>query len=353
MGAAPEGSLSLLEGATSPEGSDVVARVFERTERSGSEAYTLRRELLAMCGVVVGDDRCDWGVIARHAHRDESLDGLRNGDVVERGARADRTAWVLRVASDAQWDAAYERADVELAAAREVGARLTTVLDEDYPLNLGFVFNLPPFLFYRGEFDAAADARSVAVVGTRTPTSGGLGRADRMARSLAEHDVTVTSGLALGVDTAAHRAALKAGGRTIAVYGTGITRVYPSSNGELAEEIIAGGGLVVSQFLPTAEPKKWMFKKRNEVTSGISQGTVVIEASKTSGAKMQARLAWEHGKRVFLVDSLVSTQEWAKKMLEEGKAIPVKQVEDVVSRIVPTERLSEASRVLRIRTSML
>ncbi len=132
-------------------------------------APTLRRELLAMCGVVVGDDRCDWGVIARHAHRDESLDGLRNGDVVERGARADRTAWVLRVASDAQWDAAYERADVELAAAREVGARLTTVLDEDYPLNLGFVFNLPPFLFYRGKFDAEADARSVAVVGTRTP----------------------------------------------------------------------------------------------------------------------------------------------------------------------------------------
>ncbi len=140
---------------------------------------------------------------------------------------------------------------------------------------------------------------SVAVVGTRTRLRDGPGAGGTAVRLLAGHHVTVISGLARGIDTAAHQAALHSGGRTIAVLGTGITRCYPPENRVLAEQITQAGALV-SQFWPTRAPGRDTFPRRNVVTSGLSQGTVVIEASQTSGAKMQARLALEH-EEVFLV----------------------------------------------------
>jgi len=164
-----------------------------------------------------------------------------------------------------------------------------------------------------------------------------------MARLLTASGITVVSGLARGIDTAAHQSTLAGGGRTIAVLGNGITRVSPLSNMGLAESIVRSGGLIVSQFLPTANPAQWTFRKRNEVTSGISQGTVVIEASRTSGAKLQARLAHEHGKRVFLIKSLTSAQPWAHEMVEKGWAIEVHTVEEVTKRIVSVERLENIS----------
>jgi DNA processing protein len=124
--------------------------------------------------------------------------------------------------------------------------------------------------------------------------------------------VTVVSGLARGIDTAAHSGALAAGGRTIAVVGTGITRTYPNENTQLCEEIAASGA-VVSQFWPSAPPASYTFPKRNVTMSGIAQGTAVIDASATSGAKMQARYALEHGKKVFLLSSLVKRYEWAER----------------------------------------
>lgn len=169
-----------------------------------------QRDLLALCSLTVANDRCDWGVIARQAHRDRSLDVLLAGEIVESGARADRTAWVVEVKSSDDWAAACERATAEYQAALAAGAHLTTVLDEDYPINLRFVHNLPPFLFYRGRLDADGDARSVAVVGTRSATADGLSKAGRMARLLTEFGITVTSGLALGIDTAAHRSTVDA-----------------------------------------------------------------------------------------------------------------------------------------------
>ena len=117
-----------------------------------------------------------------------------------------------------------------------------------------------------------------------------------MSRLLAGQAATVVSGLAKGIDTAAHCAALDADGRTIAVLGTGITKCYPGENRDLAEAITAGSGVLVSQFWPTSPPSRFTFPRRNVVTSGISQGTIVIEATSTSGAKMQARLALDHGK---------------------------------------------------------
>ena len=135
---------------------------------------SVQRQMLALCSLVSAGDRCDWGVLARQAHRERSLEGLMAGDMLETSARAHTTGWVIKTASPENWTAAWARADSEHRAAAAAGARLTTVLDDDFPLNLRLIHNLPPFLFYRGDLDADRDARSVAVVGTRSATLDGI-----------------------------------------------------------------------------------------------------------------------------------------------------------------------------------
>jgi DNA processing protein len=297
-----------------------------------------QRRLLALCAIRVDGQGVDWSLIARQAQFEEGLDALWAGHVFETSAAAARSLPVLHAALG---DTAplLKRVDAELAAASRVGAGLVTVLDEEYPANLRLVPNLPPFLFHQGAFTAADDL-SVAIVGTRAATEPGILRATRMARTLAERHVTVVSGLARGIDTAAHQATLDAGGRTIAVLGTGITRCYPPENRDLAERITRGGA-VVSQFWPTRPPGKDTFPRRNVVTSGLSQGTVVIEASSTSGAKMQARLAIEHGKKVFLVRSLVTGQQWAQDYVASRGAVEVADVDEVMRQLAPAERVRQ------------
>ncbi len=209
------------------------------------------------------------------------------------------------------------------------GVRLITILDEDYPQNLRLVYNRPPFLWVRGAL-LPTDDRSIAVVGTRKASPEGLAQARVLAEQLAERNVTVLSGLALGVDGAAHEGALAVGGRTVAVLGTGINTIYPAQHAELAGRIVESGGALVSQFWPDAPPTKWSFPMRNVVMSGMGVGTVVIEASKTSGAKMQARLALEHGKRLFLVNTLVMREEWAQNYAKHPGATVIDSVNDVV-----------------------
>lgn len=204
------------------------------------------------------------------------------------------------------------------------------MLDDAYPANLRLVYNRPPFLFVRGDL-RTQDERAVAVVGTRRASPAGREQASRLARELAGNDVTVLSGLALGIDTAAHTASLEAHGRTIAVVGTGIRRGYPAQNRELADRIVAAGGAIISQFWPDAPPTKWSFPMRNVTMSGLGIGTVVVEASSTSGAKMQARLALEHGKRLFLVESLVMHEEWARRYADRPGATVVQSVDDVLA----------------------
>jgi DNA processing protein len=183
-------------------------------------------------------------------------------------------------------------------------------------------------LFYRGTL-RPDDAFSVAVVGTRQATADGLSRAKRMSQLLVGAGVTVLSGLARGIDTAAHQTCLDAHGRTIAVLGSGIRRIYPPENAGLSKQIMEHGA-VVSQFWPDTHPTSYTFPRRNVVTSGMSQGTVVIEASATSGAKMQARLAIEHGKQVFLLHSLVTEREWARKYLQRPRVHEVHDAADIV-----------------------
>jgi DNA processing protein len=300
-----------------------------------------RVDLLAMCRV----PGISWHFVAREAQRPDGLGRLRSGRALEQSAEATRTLAAL-AASD---DLAERQRVVEemLAGAESDGIHLTTVLDDDYPTNLRTIYNLPPFLFYLGTLQPD-DARSVAVVGTRTASPDGINRAERMARLLVEAGVTVLSGLARGIDTVAHRACLDAGGRTIAVLGSGIRRVYPPENAELAKRI-ADSGAVVSQFWPDSAPATYTFPRRNVVTSGMSQGTVVIEASATSGAKMQARLAIEHGKQVFLLHSLVTEREWARRYLQRPRVHEVSDVADILRLLrSPDEQRHRAAELVEL-----
>lgn len=279
--------------------------------------------LLALCRI----RDLDWSFLAREAQRAGGLVRLLAGETTESSAAAGRTVHLLRVHLPSL-DTLMAEATAQVEEARAAGAHLVTVLDEDYPSNLRTVFNLPPFLFYRGDL-RPNDTLAVAVIGTRNASPEGLRRATKMAGLLASSGVTVLSGLARGIDTVAHEAALAAGGRTVAVLGTGILKMYPPENRDLAERIVASGGLVLSQFWPGQHPARYTFPRRNVVMSGLSQGSVVIEAGSTSGAKMQARLALEHGRRVFLLRSLVEEHEWARTYVARG-ALPVETVEDVL-----------------------
>jgi DNA processing protein len=222
----------------------------------------------------------------------------------------------------------------EIRAWQAEGIQVLSVLDEEYPPNLRTIHNRPPLLFVRGAL-TEADVRSIAIVGTRRATSEGLAAAASIAGDLAERGFTVVSGLADGVDSAAHRAALAHDRRTVAVIGTGIRRSYPAKNAELQREI-ASTGAVVSQFWPDAPPTRTSFPMRNIVMSGLSQATVVIEASHASGAKMQARFALEHGRPVFLLESLLE-HEWAREYAERPGAHVVENAADVVGHV---ERLT-------------
>jgi DNA processing protein len=214
------------------------------------------------------------------------------------------------------------------------GVRLVTVLDAEYPENLKLIFNRPPFIWVRGQLESRS-LRAIAVVGTRQATEEGRATAARLARGLAKAHVTVMSGLARGIDTAAHAATLDSGGVTVAVIGTGIlARTYPPENGLLAQRIVESGGAIVSQFWPEAPPRKGNFPLRNVVMSGMAAGTFVVEAAATSGAKMQARIALEHGKRLFLPRRLIEDQEWASRYAARPGVTVVSDVDDILDELV-------------------
>lgn len=300
-----------------------------------------QEDLLTICALRTDKKSVDWSLIARTCQSPEALHVVLGGDIPEDSAIARKNLPILRDAL-LDLDTARERVATELEAASHAGARLVTVLDRDYPANLRMIPNLPPFLFYLGDLEER-DARSAAVVGTRGASEIGMRRAAIMARGLMENDVVVFSGLAKGIDTAAHTATLDAGGRTVAVMGTGIAaKIYPAENKPLAARILDNGGALLSQFWPTSGPATWTFPRRNVVTSGCTMGSIVIEASSTSGAKMQARLAAEHGKLVFLIHSLATSQPWAAKMIAEKKAVEVTKLDDVLSRLGSAERVKQA-----------
>ncbi|MGZ4329074.1 MAG: DNA-processing protein DprA [Solirubrobacteraceae bacterium] len=227
-----------------------------------------------------------------------------------------------------------EAAAAEVAAWEGSGIRLLTVLDPEYPENLRTVYDRPPLIFVAGSL-RPSDARSVAVVGARAASPEGLARARDITEQLASDGYTVISGLAAGIDTEAHTTALRHGGRTIGVIGTGVRRSYPRENAELQRRI-AGDCAVVSQFWPDSPPTATSFLTRNAAMSGLALGTVVVEASHTSGARAQARLALEHGCPVFLPDQLLE-EAWAREFAQRSGAHVVRGPDEITASI---ERLN-------------
>ncbi len=184
-------------------------------------------------------------------------------------------------------------------------------------------------VFLAGEL-TAADGNGIAVVGARKATPRGLGSARAIATHLADRGYTVVSGLAAGIDTAAHTAALNRDARTVAVIGTGLARSYPPQNAALQRRI-ASECAVISQFWPDAPPTRRSFPMRNAVMSGFALATVVVEASDTSGARMQARLALAQGRPVFLLASLIERQAWAKEYANRPGTHVVRDPTDITT----------------------
>lgn len=205
--------------------------------------------------------------------------------------------------------------------------------NSSYPQLLRHISKPPPLLYVRGD-PGCLGMPQIAVVGSRSPTAGGSDNAKNFSRYLAEAGFAITSGMALGVDGAAHRGALAGKGTTIAVLGTGIDRIYPANHQGLAEEIIAGGGALVSEFPLNTGSLASNFPQRNRIISGISCGTVVIEAALKSGSLITARLALEQNREVFAIPGSIHNPlaRGCHRLIREGAKL-VETGQDIVEEL--------------------
>lgn len=219
--------------------------------------------------------------------------------------------------------------DAELERVARTGIKLLTREDVSYPAALAHIPAPPPLLYVRGQI-AAVDAWSIAVVGTRSPTSYGKEVTQRLAGDLAGAGLTIVSGLAIGVDTLAHRSALEQGGRTIAVLACGADLVYPERNQALADEICAAGA-IVSEFPLGTKPTPQMFPVRNRLISGLALGTLVVEAAYGSGALITVEYALEQGREVFAVPGSIFSKmsQGTNALIRNGAAIAT-QAQDIL-----------------------
>lgn len=206
----------------------------------------------------------------------------------------------------------------------DYGCEALTPDDADYPVCLSQIYNRPAVLYVRGSLSGLDDSLAIAMVGTRRPTEYGLKAADFIAGGLAEKGAVIVSGLAKGIDTASHTAALRVGGRTIAVLGCGIDICYPSENKELMELIVRYGGAVVTEFPPGEQPLRFHFPVRNRVISGLSSGVVIVEGTRRSGSLITANHAYSQNRDVFAVpgDIFSETSEGPNYLLSQhAKAV--------------------------------
>ncbi|TRZ48901.1 DNA-protecting protein DprA [bacterium] len=219
--------------------------------------------------------------------------------------------------------------DQEFEAAKKLDIRIISQDDADYPLNLKNIFDPPIVLYVKGQLKKE-DNVSIAIVGSRRASYYGLSSAERFARDLSAKGFTVISGMARGIDTYAHKGALKQKGRTIAVMGSGFNHIYPEENKKLAEEI-ARNGAVISEFPFDAEPLKAHFPRRNRVISGLSLGTLVVEAARNSGALITADFALEQGREVFALPGKVDSSNsfGTNELIKQGAKL-VSSAQDIL-----------------------
>jgi DNA processing protein len=227
----------------------------------------------------------------------------------------------------------------------DAGAVLITRSDERYPPRLGEIYDPPIVLFARGRVEILAEPM-IGVVGTRRPTTYGTAVTERIAADLARSGLVISSGMARGIDTAAHQGALEAGGGTVAVFGCGVDVVYPAENRKLASQL-AEKGLLLSEFPMGSPAYPQNFPVRNRIISGMSLGILVVEGAQYSGSSITARLALDQGREVFAVPGNVTSKvSWGPNLLIKQGAKLVQDYNDVVVELAPEvrRRLVEKSR---------
>ncbi len=226
------------------------------------------------------------------------------------------------------------KAGEELERVKELGGDILVLDDGSYPAYLREIADPPITLYVRGAWQECFDQPCVAVIGSRMCSTYGKNAAEMLARDLASRGICVVSGLARGIDTAAHRGAISGGGRTVAVLGTGLDSIYPKENEKLVEEIIASGGAVATQFPLGTPPLKDNFPYRNRIISGLSLGVLIVEASERSGSLITARLAAEQGREVMAVPgNITSGKSYGTNYLIKAGAKLVQQWQDVVAEL--------------------
>lgn len=232
----------------------------------------------------------------------------------------------------------WKTAEREIALAEKLGVAVVTCRDPLYPQNLLNIYDYPPFLYVRGSF--CSNEIGVAIVGSRLASTHGKYITEKLARELAMQGIAVVSGLARGIDSAAHRGALAGKGRTIAVLGCGLDIVYPPENEALAAEIAAHGA-IVTEFPFGTPPNAPNFPARNRIISGISLGVVVVEAGEKSGSLITARIASEQGRSVFAVPGAIGSagSRGTNRLIKQGAKL-IEGVEDILDEILPQAGLS-------------
>jgi DNA processing protein len=224
---------------------------------------------------------------------------------------------------------ALRAAEKEWQDVTAAGAGIITFVDADYPDRLREIFDPPPVLWVRGNRALLAKP-GIAVVGTRRPSPYGLGMSEMLSRDLAARKLVVLSGMARGIDTAAHKGALAAGGHTVAVWGTGIDVIYPKENKSLAEDIIRNDGAIISELPMGTFPAPQNFPNRNRILSGMSVGVLVVEAAENSGTRITARCAIEQNRDVYAVPGNVTNKNsWGPNTLIKQGACLTATWEDV------------------------
>lgn len=296
------------------------------SEYSEDTSHDFAREVwlrLAFVGLPAG--RCA-GALARWSTPDALLAAARDG----RDDQLLATKGITPVTVERLKEAANRDIRKALDAMREYSIRLLLLDDDEYPLALRSIPDPPLYLFVRGSIQES-DEVAVAIVGTRGATEYGRGLAGSFGRDLARRGVTVVSGLARGIDTAAHRGALEGGGRTFAVCGCGLDVVYPSENKKLMEDIAANGA-ALSEFAPTVHPEPWHFPARNRIISGLSAGTIVVEAAERSGALITSDFALEQSREVFAVPGNVhkGQSKGCHGLIKQGATL-VENIDDVIN----------------------
>ena len=227
----------------------------------------------------------------------------------------------------------WQKAEEELKLLKSYDARLITYQDSLYPRGLLNIYDFPPFLYVKGSLKE--DDVNIAVVGSRTASTYGKFSTERLCRELAINGITVVSGMARGIDSAAHKGALAGKGRTIAVLGCGLDTIYPPENKELYEEIVSKGA-VITEYPFGTPPSGSNFPARNRIISGISLGVVVVEANEKSGSLITAKLALEQGREVFAVPGSIDSagSRGTHKLIKQG-AILIENVHDILDEILP------------------